>query len=100
MTEPGTNPSVLWHEMIREATVFLDNQMTHVLDWFAINPAYGAPAKLGDHLMVHVPCLEVDSAPYTVLFTPQRPYALKHQAARVESRVCSFELAVVFVDHL
>lgn len=85
MTEQATNPSVFWHEMIRKAAVFLDNQMAHILDRFPVNPADGAPAKLGDHVMVHVPCLEVDSAPYTMFFAPQRPHALKHQATRIES---------------
>lgn len=86
--------------MIRVAAVLADDEMTHLLDWFPVHPAHGAPAELGDHAMFHVPCLKVHSAPYTALFVPQGSHAFKDQTTCVEGRVCSFELAIVFVDHL
>jgi hypothetical protein len=86
--------------MIRVAAVLADDEMAHILDWDPVYPAHGAPAELSDHVVFHVPCLKVDGAPYTALFAPQGSHAFKDQTTRIESRVCSFELAIVLVDHL
>jgi hypothetical protein len=74
--------------------------MAHILDWLPTNPAQCAPPKLGDHTMIHIPCLKVHSAPYTAFFTPQGPQTLKHQPTGTQIWIRSFELAIILVDHL
>jgi len=82
--ERPTDPFVFWDEMVCEATVLGNDDMAHILDWLPVNPAQCAPAKLGDHTMIHIPCLIVDGAPYTTLFIPQGPHTLKHQSTGIQ----------------
>jgi len=86
--------------MIRVTTVLGNDKMAHILDWLPINPAQCAPPELGDHTMIHIPRLKVDSAPYTAFFTPQGPQTLKHQSTGIQIWIRSFELAIILVDHL
>ena len=74
--------------------------MTHIFDGLAVMPGHHAPAKLGNYAMVQIPGFEVDCAPYSTLFAPQGSYALEHEAACVEVRVCPLELAIILVNHL
>ena len=82
--EGQTDPFVFWDEMVRVATVLANDQMAHVLERLPVYPAQGAPAELGDHGVVHVPSLKVDSAPHPALFVPQGPHALKHESTGIE----------------
>lgn len=73
--------------MLRVHPVLLHDEVAVLLHRLAVDPAHGAPPKLGQRRVVHVPRLEVEREPRADLRRPQRAHALEREPPRGEQPV-------------
>jgi hypothetical protein len=86
--------------VVAVAAVLLENDVPGSSHVSAAAAAHGRPAKLGDHIVVELPALEVEREPGPDAVEPEGADLLEQRAPGLEQRRRALEALVRLVDSL